>query len=67
MPMQEGKVVLSPLRPTPCRASLHQSNCGMPSLGMAGELFIISAAFSSRVRRPSKSSTRCSTGNAGFW
>ena len=67
MPMQDGKVVDSPLRPTPCKASLHQSNCGMPSRSIAGEPFIISLAFSSSVSLPSRSSARSSAGRLGFW
>ena len=59
IPIVTGKTVAVPLRPTPCSASFHHSNCGMPSLGIAGELFIISDIFSSTVSLEHRSSARC--------
>lgn len=67
IPMQEGKTVARPFLPTPCRASLHQSNDGMPNRSMAGELFIIRLTFSSNVRREHMSFARSDEGRFGSW
>ena len=62
-----GNTVVKPLRPMPCRASLHHWNWGIPNRGIAGDESIISFTFSSSVSRPSKSSARCSAVSFGFW
>ena len=62
-----GNTVAKPFRPTPCSASFHHWNWGMPNRGMAGDESIISLTFSSSVKRPNKSSARCSAVRFGFW
>ena len=58
MPIGCGNTVALPLRAMPCRASLHQLYCLMPRRGMAGLACIVREAFSSRVRRLSRSAAR---------
>ncbi|GFI67636.1 hypothetical protein IMSAG192_01168 [Muribaculaceae bacterium] len=64
--MVMGNTVAVPLRPTPWRASLHQCHSGIPSRGIAGDESLINDAFSSRVRRESRSSARSSNESDGF-
>src|SRR5574344_2223031 len=49
IPMHEGNTVAKPLRPAPWSPSDHHANCGMPSLGIAGDVLIINCVFSSNV------------------
>jgi len=65
MPMGSGKTVTLSLLAYPCRASLHQLKGRIPNLGMAWLWSHIKAAFSSRLRRPIRSSARCSNGSLG--
>ena len=61
-----GKTVARPARATPCSASFHHGNRGMPSRSTGSARSIISETFSSRVSRPTRSSIRFSTGRSGL-
>ena len=49
IPIGIGNTVALPLRATPCSASFHQLYLRIPRRSTAGELYIISATFSSKV------------------
>src|SRR6201986_2028864 len=65
-PIACGNTVAIPARATPCRPSFHQLYSGTPRRGIAGAVWPTCAAFSSSVRRETKSFTRCSVGSFGF-
>ncbi len=66
-PMACGKTVATPWRATPCRHSFHQLYAGTPNRSTAGVSCNIWAAFSSRVRRETRSRTRVEMESSGFW